>query len=118
MSDERTATTLLSLALVAGCLATKAAAANPSPPVEHALRTAAAVHGVPYPELRAVSWCESRWNPRAIGTVARGLFQFLPTTFARTPYARRSILDPLANALATAWLVVQDGGWLEWDCQP
>jgi soluble lytic murein transglycosylase-like protein len=68
--------------------------------------------------MRAVSWCESRWNARAVGRGSLGLFQFLPATWTNTPYRARSIFDPFANALAAAWLVSHDGGWFEWTCRP
>lgn len=91
---------------------------DPPASVERALRNAARVHGVPYSELRSVSWCESRWDPRAVGSGSYGLLQFLMSTWARTPYARRSVFDPWWNALAAAWLVRRDGGWWEWTCRP
>ena len=94
---------------------------GPPARVEYALRLAAAAYPVPYAELRAVSWCESRWTPSAVnggGSGSSGLFQFLPSTWAHTPYGRFSIFDPVANALAAAWLVVQDHGWREWTCKP
>lgn len=93
-------------------------AVGPPPAVDHALHTASARYGVPYSQLRSVSWCESRWRPSAVGNGSYGLFQFLRGTWARTPYARRSVFDGLANALAAAWLVRRDGGWQEWSCQP
>lgn len=91
---------------------------GPPPAVERALRVASHRYGVPYWQMRSVSWCESRWNPRAVGSGSLGLFQFLPSTFAHTPYRRMSIFDPTANALAAAWLVRHDGGWREWTCRP
>lgn len=52
-----------------------------------------------------VAWCESHYNPYAVNRYsgASGLFQFLPSTWARTPYASRSVFDPVANAQAAAW---------------
>lgn len=103
-----TATLALTLALAFG----------PPPSVDHALHVASARYGVPYSELRSVSWCESRWRPNAEGAGSYGLFQFLPGTWRRTPYRARSVFDAGANALAAAWLVRRDGGWREWSCQP
>ena len=86
--------------------------------VDRALHQASARYGVSYWEMRTVSFCESRWNPRAVGNGSLGLFQFLPSTWAHTPYAARSVFDPYANAAAAAWLVRKDGGWREWTCRP
>lgn len=52
-------------------------------------------------------------NPRS---TASGLFQFLTSTWATTPYARFSIWDPYASALAAAYMHrVGRGG--EWSCR-
>jgi soluble lytic murein transglycosylase-like protein len=99
-------------------LAGTAQAATPPPKVEKALRNAAAKWGVPYSELKAVAWCESRWNPRAVGAGSYGLMQFIPSTWAATPYRHRDIYDPWWNALAAAWLVRHDGSWRQWSCKP
>jgi hypothetical protein len=71
----------------------------------------------------AVSWalrvaaCESSDNPNAVNASsgASGLFQFLRSTWALTPYAGASIFDPVANARAAAWLYVH-GGPGNWQC--
>jgi len=86
--------------------------------VDRALHQASARYGVSYWQMRSVSFCESRWRPWAVGYGSHGLFQFLRSTWAHTPYASRNIYDPFANALAAAWLVRQDGGWQEWSCRP
>jgi hypothetical protein len=44
------------------------------------------------------------------------LFQFLPSTWAFTPYAKYSPFDPKYNALAAAWLYSRDGP-SQWVCQ-
>lgn len=60
--------------------------------------------------------CESRldpfaWNPSG----AAGLFQFLPSTFATTPYAGRSLWRAKWSALAAGYMhAVGRGG--EWSC--
>ena len=72
----------------------------------------------------AVGWalqiahCESTNNPNAVNTDsnAQGLFQFLPSTWAGTPYASQSPFDPTANAKAAAWLL-QTYGPSQWQCQ-
>lgn len=52
-----------------------------------------------------VAKCESGYNPLAVNRYsgASGLFQFLPSTWAHTPYASQSVFDPVANAQAAAW---------------
>jgi soluble lytic murein transglycosylase-like protein len=62
--------------------------------------------------------CESGLNPYARNASgASGLFQFLPSTWATTPYGRRgSIWSPKWSSLAAAWMVrVGRGG--EWVCR-
>lgn len=87
--------------------------------VDRALHAASHRYRVPYREMRDVSYCESRWNPYAVGAGSHGLFQFLRSTWARTPFARRSIYSAWWNAMAAAWLVRHDGfSWREWTCQP
>ena len=47
---------------------------------------------------------------------ASGLFQFMPGTFAGTPFGRYSIYDPYANALAAGWMHMRGRGGA-WVCQ-
>ena len=65
-----------------------------------------------------VARCESGLNPNAVGGggAYHGLFQFVPSTFAGTPYAQYDIYDPWANAHAAAWMWSQ-GGKSAWVCQ-
>jgi soluble lytic murein transglycosylase-like protein len=70
----------------------------------------------------AVSWaervamCESGDNPNARNADgAAGLFQFMPSTWAGTPWARSSVFDPVANARAAAWLYARRGR-SAWSC--
>lgn len=70
----------------------------------------------------AVQWAltiarrESNYDPRAQNpSGAAGLFQFMPSTFAKSPpgQAGKSIWDPAANAQAAAWMYEQ-GRQNEW----
>jgi len=90
------------------------------PSVLHAIALAATTYGVSYDEMVTVARCESGLDPNLApnSATATGLFQFLFSTWAHTPYAGYSIYDAQANALAAAWLVRQDGGWTEWVCKP
>jgi hypothetical protein len=65
-----------------------------------------------------VAWCESRYHPNSVNSSsgAEGLFQFLPSTWAFTPYASYSPFDPKYNSLAAAWLYNRDGP-SQWQCQ-
>ena len=65
-----------------------------------------------------VAYCESRYHPNSVNSSsgAAGLFQFLPSTWAFTPYAKYSPFDPKYNALAAAWLYKRDGP-SQWVCQ-
>ena len=73
---------------------------------------------------RAVQWainvayCESRYHPNSVNTDsgASGLFQFMPGTWAGTPWASQSPFDPVANAQAAAWLYNRYGPG-RWTCQ-
>lgn len=65
-----------------------------------------------------VAYCESRYHPNSVNSSsgASGLFQFLPSTWAFTPYASYSPFDPRYNSLAAAWLYNRDGP-SQWQCQ-
>jgi hypothetical protein len=61
--------------------------------------------------------CESHYNPGAHNASgASGLYQFLPATFATTPFASFSIWSPYANALAAGWMMTHGRGG-EWVCR-
>ena len=69
-------------------------------------------------DMLRVARCESGLNPNAYNGAygASGLFQFLPGTWATTPYANQDIFDPVASANAAGWMwsVGRRG---EWVCQ-
>lgn len=80
----------------------------------------AAIHWrVDFQMLLRKARCESTLNPLAANGVHAGLFQFrvaAPSTWASTPYARRSPWRAKWNALAAAWMHrVGRGG--EWSCR-
>jgi LysM repeat protein len=68
-----------------------------------------------------VAACESSYNPYAVNrsSGASGVFQFMPSTWAGTPYAGYSMFNASANIHAAYWLFQRDGySWREWSCQP
>jgi hypothetical protein len=67
-----------------------------------------------------IARCESGLNPYARNRYsgAAGVFQFLPSTWRSTPYARYSIYDAWANVQAARWLFVKSGySWRAWSCR-
>ena len=66
--------------------------------------------------MRRIPSCESGWNPYARNpSGSSGLFQFLPSTWAATRYARLDIFSAKWNALAAAqW--IRAGRSSEWVC--
>lgn len=95
---------------------------EPTGDVRSALKLASIAYDIPYALLRRKAWCESRYKPRAVNPRrvgrehATGLFQFLPSTWRSTPYRRRDIFNPYANALAAAWMH-RAGRGNEWSCR-
>jgi uncharacterized protein YraI len=79
---------------------------------------AADAYGQPREDMLRVARCESLLDPSAVNSTsqASGLFQFLPATWQRTPFADQDVFDPVANANATAWMW-QQGNRGEWTCQ-
>jgi hypothetical protein len=69
-------------------------------------------------DMLRVARCESGLDPNAVGGggAYHGLFQFVPSTFAGTPYAEYDIYDPWANANAAAWMW-SEGQKSSWVCQ-
>jgi hypothetical protein len=64
-----------------------------------------------------VAYCESRYHPNSVNSDsgASGLFQFMPSTWAGSPWASKSPFDPVANAQAAAWLYSTYGPG-RWSC--
>jgi hypothetical protein len=79
---------------------------------------AASNHGQSGEDMLRVARCESGLDPHAIGGggAYHGLFQFVPSTFAGTPYGDHDIYDPWANANAAGWLWAE-GQKSSWVCQ-
>ena len=69
-------------------------------------------------DMLRVATCESNLDPSAVNSSsgASGLFQFMPSTFASTPYADQSIFDATASANAAGWMW-SVGRRNEWECQ-
>ncbi len=84
------------------------------PDVKAALAVARIVYGVDQTERAR---CESHFNPFSVeGHGPVGLLQFVPSTFASTPFGSLSIWDPYAQALAGGWMVAKAGRSSEWAC--
>ncbi len=77
---------------------------------------AADAYGQNRAAMLQVAQCESVLDPNAVNAYsgASGLFQFLPGTWATTPFASSNIFDPWANANAAAWMwsVGRRGEWV------
>ena len=89
------------------------------------IQEAVSLASIVYPQLSTDrAWClighESKGSPTARNTKsvwngehATGLYQFLPSTFASTPFGGFSIYNPLAQALAAGWMHAHGRGG-EW----
>ena len=86
------------------------------PTVTEAIGLAAATYGHG-DELWQLARCESGLNPRArnLSSAASGLLQFLPSTWATTPYAGFDMFSAHASALAAGWMLAH-GRRNEWVC--
>jgi uncharacterized protein YraI len=75
-------------------------------------------YGQPREDMLRVARCESLLNPYAVNVAGSsyGLFQFIPSTWATTPYASYDLFDPWASANAAAWMW-SVGRRNEWVCQ-
>jgi hypothetical protein len=89
------------------------------PDVVEAINLAAATYGHGA-ELWRKARCETGGTfdagARNLSSGARGLFQFLASTWASTPYGRFDVSSPYANALAAGWMHAH-GRAGEWVCQ-
>lgn len=94
--------------------------ARHEPSSRSAIALAATAYGVSYSMLYRKAGCETggTFSPYAKNpsSTASGLFQFLTSTWATTPYARFSIWDRYANALAAGWMHANNRGG-EWQCR-
>lgn len=78
-------------------------------------RAAARWH-VSEPYMRAIAWCESRFQAGAVEPSGHyGVFQFDRPTFAASPYGRHWIFSPRWNSLAAAWYLAR-GEASRWAC--
>ncbi len=74
-------------------------------------------YGQPRDAMLRVARCESVLDPNAVNPAGSyGLFQFVPSTWATTPYANEDIFDAYANANAAGWMW-SVGRRNEWVCQ-
>jgi hypothetical protein len=82
------------------------------------IRKAAQKYGQSKKAMERVARCESVLDPCAVNRSGPyyGLYQFLKSTWKTTPYKNRSIWDPKAQALATAWMW-KKGRKNEWACK-
>jgi hypothetical protein len=82
------------------------------------IKRAARKYGQKKKVMLRVAQCESNLNPCAYNRSGPyyGLFQFLKSTWKTTPYGKRDIYSPKAQALATAWMWKQ-GRKNEWACK-
>lgn len=67
-----------------------------------------------YGQALYIAWRESRFDPLAKNSqsTASGLYQFLTSTWAHTPYAAQSIWSAKWSSLAYAWAVSR--GYASW----
>lgn len=82
------------------------------------IHEAAMNYGQSPEDMVRVARCESGLDPYAVGGGGAyyGLFQFVPSTFASTPYGQYEITDAWANANAAAWMW-SEGQKSSWVCQ-
>jgi hypothetical protein len=90
-----------------------------SPDVVQAVNLACATYGY-CADLWRKAKCETggTFDPRAYnpGSGAKGLFQFIDSTWRSTPYRMFSVWSPFAAALAAGWMHQQGRGG-EWACR-
>lgn len=84
--------------------------------INHCIDQGAARYGASSSWMHRVATCESHKDPYARNpSGASGLFQFMPSTWATTPYGSESIWSARYQSLAAAWMYVQ-GRSGEWVC--
>ena len=83
--------------------------------VKPCIKRAALHHRQPYRDMLRVAMCESSFNPYNSYVGHYGLYQYLPSTWATTPYRHHSIWSAKWQALATAWMWSQ-GRRNQWAC--
>jgi hypothetical protein len=96
----------------------KLASRRVAPSYLQLIRVASVVYRVDRATLERKARCESVnftdfYNE---GSRASGVFQFLPSTWAGTPFAGFSIFSPVANVFAGAWMHAHGRGG-EWVCR-
>ena len=84
-----------------------------------AIRDASQKSGVDFKYMLAKAQTESSFDPRAKARTssASGLYQFMPGTWATTPYAHRSIWSARWQSAAARWMVVVANRSREWACR-
>lgn len=82
------------------------------------ISSAAKKYGQNKSAMVRVARCESNLDPCAVNRSGPyyGLFQFLKSTWNKTPYGDQSIYDPKAQAMAAAWMW-NEGRKNEWACK-
>ena len=82
------------------------------------ISSAAKKYGQSNNAMVRVARCESNLDPCAVNRSGPyyGLFQFLKSTWDKTPYGDKSIYDPKAQAMAAAWMW-NEGRKNEWACK-
>ena len=95
------------------------------PTTRTAIEVAAIVYDQPLDDMMRVAGCETGWtyDPKARndqpiynGEHATGLFQFIPSTWASTPFAKFDIYNGWINALAAGWMWANHRR-SEWACK-
>jgi hypothetical protein len=82
------------------------------------ISSAAKKYGQSENAMVRVARCESNLDPCAVNRSGPyyGLFQFLKSTWSKTPYGDQSIYDPKAQAMAAGWMW-KEGRKNEWACK-
>jgi hypothetical protein len=82
------------------------------------ISSAAKKYGQSESAMVRVARCESNLDPCAVNRSGPyyGLYQFLKSTWSKTPYGDQSIYDPKAQAMAAGWMW-KEGRKNEWACK-